>query len=127
MSGSDPHISRLIASPSITTTKCALKRRCVTSMLIRLALRSLRRAPQRAGGAAGSLDSSAAGLRGSALVREWICFSVRAPGNVKNVRRRRVSDLSFSELFESSHEADHESKEGGGQSLAAAGQEVSLH
>lgn len=64
MSGSYPHISRLIASPSITTTKCALKRRCVTSMLIRLALRSLRRAPQRAGGAAGSLESSAVGLGG---------------------------------------------------------------
>lgn len=50
---SSPHISRLISSPSITRTKCALKRRCMRSMLIRLALWSLRRAPQRVGGRSG--------------------------------------------------------------------------
>lgn len=53
------HISQLISSLSITRTKCALKSRCMTRMLIRLALRSLRSAPQRAGSAAGSRESSA--------------------------------------------------------------------
>lgn len=62
------HISQLISSLSITRTKCALKRRCMTRMLIRLALRSLRSAPQRAGSAAGSRESSA-GRRWSGV--EW--------------------------------------------------------
>lgn len=113
MSVSYPLTSQLTSSPSITRTKCVLKRRCTTSMLIRLALRSLRRSSE-----------SWTGLRhrrrfsGSALVAEWIRFSVSmAPG----MRRMTPIHPCQSSL---NHGADHESKEGG-QTVAAAGQEMS--
>lgn len=54
------------------------------------------------------------GDSGSALIRENICFSVRAPGNV-----RRVSDPSMSELFESSLMRLIMKEVGGGETVAA--------